>query len=177
MTVAGVVAEVVVVLAGAWATLFAGEVAGLVFWVTAFDAAGPVAGLCSVFAREVAGPVAGLCSVFAVAVSGAVAGLEAGSGGSGARVSDGRAFETTGVSTLGELVVTGAGGFSVLAVAVVASVLEICGGAFCGAVSAGCLADLFKASAGAGMGLGSIEGVDSTLATSLDGATGAAATF
>ena len=153
----------------------AGPVAGLCS-VFAVVVAGPVAGLCSVFAVVVAGPVAGLCSVFAVVVAGPVAGLDAGSGGSGARVSEGSALDTTGISTVGELVVTGTGGFSFFAFAVVVSVPETDGGAFWDDVSAGCL-DLFKASAGAGMGLGSIEGVDSTLATSLDGATGAEATF
>src|SRR2546430_17696780 len=64
-----------------------------------------------------AGAVAGLCCVTAFDVAGLVAGLEAGcvvvsgSFGNGARVSDGSAFATDGISTLGEFVVSGAGGF------------------------------------------------------------------
>jgi hypothetical protein len=109
------------------------------------------------------------------------------SGGSGARVSAGSAFEATGISTLGELVATGSGVFSFFAkaceaggacVVVVASIPATVAGDFSGAVSGG-LAVLFNAAAGAGIGLGSIEldGVDSTLATSLEAVTGTAATF
>src|SRR2546430_14619084 len=64
-----------------------------------------------------AGAAAGLCCVTALDVAGLVAGLEAGCGvvsgsfGNGARVSDGSAFAADGISTLGEFVVTGAGGF------------------------------------------------------------------
>ena len=181
-TVAGVEATLV-----AGATLFAGEVGGLVAGLccatevvvvvvvaggtTLF--AGEVAGLCCVTALEVAGPVAGLvagCAVFS------------GSRGSGARVSDGKAFDAFGVSTLGEFVVVGAGAFSFFARSaveaggdcaafdVVASMPLTFDGDFCGAV-------LFNAIAGFGIGLGSMDGALSTLATSFGGVTGAAATF
>jgi hypothetical protein len=167
-TVAGVVATVVV----AGATLFAGEVAGL-SCATALDVAGSVAGLCCVIAVEVAGLVAG-CVVVPR------------SGGSGARVSEGSAFETIGVSTLGEFVVTGPGVFSFFAkaceaggacgaLAVVASIPGTVAGDFSGAVSGGFVV-LFIAMAGAGIGLGSIEGAESIFATSVEGVTGAAAT-
>src|ERR1043165_210286 len=155
-TVAGVVATVVVTGAGAFV---AGEFAGLC-WVTAFRVTGSGAGLCCVIAVEVAGLFAGL-EAACVVVSGSF--------GSGARVSDGNAFAADGISTLGEFVVTGTGGFSFFAT-VVGSVF------FCGAIS-GAFGDLFRASAGAGIGLGSIEGAVSFFATSLDGDTGAAATF
>src|SRR3954471_4219893 len=145
--------------AGAW---FAGEVAGLC-WVTAVDVAGPVAGLRSATAFVVfAGPVAGL-------IAGWV--MFSGSFGNGARVSDGNALEADGISTLGEFVVSGPGGFSFLA--------RVCGSfaGFCGATS-GAFAVLFNASAGAGIGLGSIDGgAVSVLATSFDGVTGVEATF
>lgn len=59
---------------------------------------------------------------------------------------------------------------------VVASIPGTVAGDFCGATSGG-FADLFNAMAGAGIGLGSIDGVDSTFATSLDGLTGAEAMF
>src|SRR5438477_9889251 len=114
-----------------------------------------------------AGAVAGLCCVTALDVAGLVAGLEAGcvvvsgSFGNGARVSDGKAFAADGISTLGEFVVTGPGGFSFFA---------------SGAISTGVFGDLFNAMAGAGIGLGSIDGATvSVFATSFDGATGAAA--
>jgi hypothetical protein len=139
---------------------------------------------------EVAGSGAALWSAIAVEVAGLVAGwvVVAMSGGSGARVSEGSAFVTSGVSTLGELVVTGPGVFSFFAkaweaggacVVVVASIPATVAGDFSGAVSGG-FALLFNAVAGAGIGLGSIsevEGVDSTFATSLEGVTGAAAMF
>jgi hypothetical protein len=138
--------------------------------------AGEFAGLCCVTAFEVAGSVAGFCSVIAVEVAGLVAGLEAAcvvvsnSFGNGARVSDGSAFAADGISTLGEFVVTGPGGFSFFA-RVVGSVF------FCGAIS-GAFGDLFSASAGAGIGLGSMDGaVVSFFAISFDGDTGAVATF
>src|SRR2546423_10937726 len=165
-TVAGVDATFVVTGAGAFV---AGEVAGLCC-VTAFDVAGSVAGLCCVIAVEVAGLVAGLCCVIAVEVAGLVAGLEAawvvvsGSFGNGARVSDGSALAADGISTLGEFVVTGPGVFSFFARGCV--------------VVSGAFGNLFNASAGAGIGLGSIEGAAvSFFATSLAGVTGAAATF
>ena len=131
-----------------------------------------------------AGAVAGLCCVTAFDVAGLVAGLEAGcvvvsgSFGNGARVSDGSAFAADGISTLGEFVVTGAGGFSFFASGcevggcVVVSVVD-----FGGAIS-GAFGILFNAMAGAGIGLGSIDGgAVSVLATSFDGLTGTAATF
>src|SRR5436190_24105623 len=102
-----------------------------------------------------AGAVAGLCCVTALDVAGLVAGLEAacvvvsGSFGNGARVSDGRAFAAEGISTLGEFVVTGPGGFSFFA----SCSVMVFGGAISGAFGV-----LFKASAGAGIGLGSIDG-------------------
>src|SRR5438105_7161898 len=106
-----------------------------------------------------------------------------GSGGSGARVSDGNAFEATGVSTLGE-VSGAAAGFSFLtsaceaggdcvAFAVVASMPGTVAADFCAAVSAGCFAVLFDATV-AGIGLGSIDGVDSTFAASVEATTGGA---
>ena len=136
--------------------------------------AGEVAGLCCVTALDVAGSVAGLCSVFAVDVAGLVAGLLAGcvvsgSFGNGARVSDGNAFATDGISTLGEFVVSGPGVFSFFARGCVVSVFGRISGAF------GCC---FNVNAGAGIGLGSIDGgVVSFFAISFDGVTGAAATF
>src|SRR5437763_12643222 len=107
-----------------------------------------------------------------------------GSGGSGARVSDGNAFEATGVSTLDE-VSGAAAGFSFLTsaceaggdcatFAVVASMPGTVAADFCAAVSAGCFAVLFAATV-AGIGLGSIAGVDSTFTASVDAATGGAA--
>ena len=66
---------------------------------------------------------------FAVEVAGLVAGLEAacvvvsGSFGNGARVSDGNAFATDGISTLGEFVVNGPGVFSFLASGCVVSIV------------------------------------------------------
>src|SRR6202030_4079699 len=84
-TVAGV--ETTFVGAG---TLFAGEVAGLCC-VTAFDVAGPVAGL----------------EAGCIIVSGSL--------GNGARVSDGKSFAADGISTLGEFVITGPGVFSFFA--------------------------------------------------------------
>src|SRR4051812_38607842 len=83
--------------------------------------AGEVAGLCCTMAFDVTGCVAGLCWATAADVAGLVAGLEAGcvivsgSLGNGARVSDGNAFAADGISTLGEFVVTGPGGFSFFA--------------------------------------------------------------
>src|SRR3954466_5627675 len=140
--------------------LFAGEVAGL-RCTMAFDVTGCVAGLCWATAADVAGLVAGL-------EAGCV--IVSGSFGNGARVSDGNAFAADGISTLGEFVVTGPGGFSFFA-PVVGS------GFFCGAVS-GAFGGFFNASAGAGIGLGSMDGaVVSFFATSFDGDTGAAATF
>ena len=132
-----------------------------------------MAGLCCATAVEFAGLFAGLICVIAVEFAGLFAGLVAGcvvsvSRGIGARVSEGSALEATGISTLGEFVVTGPGVFSFFA--------RTCGaGGTCGAVSAGCFADLFNATAGGGIGLGSINGAVSTLATSFEGVTGAAA--
>src|SRR6478672_5147402 len=94
-----------------------------------------------------------------------------GSFGNGARVSDGSALDADGISTLGELVVTGPGGFSFRASGWVSFPF------FCRLIS-GAFGDLFNARAGAGIGLGSIEGgAVSVLATSLDGLTGSEATF
>lgn len=104
-TVAGVEAIVFVTGAGAFV---AGEFAGLC-WVAAFDVAGSVAGLCCVIAVEFAGFVAGP-EAACVVVSGSF--------GNGARVSDGNAFAADGISTLGEFVVTGTGGFSFFATVV-----------------------------------------------------------
>ena len=103
---------------GSWMVAGASTVAGVVAAATLF--AGVVAAA-TLFAGEVAGDVAGLCCATALEVTGSVAGLVAGcvvvpiSGGSGARVSEGNAFETTGISTLGEFVVTGPGVFSFFA--------------------------------------------------------------
>ena len=135
--------------------------------------AGEFAGLCSVTAFEVEGPLAGLCSATAlVVVAGPVAGLVAGcvifsgSCGNGARVSDGNAFATDGISTLGEFVVTGPGVRSFFASARVSVDFS------------GVFGNLFNASAVSGIGLGSIEGgVVSVFATSFDGVTGVEATF
>jgi hypothetical protein len=94
-----------------------------------------------------------------------------GSFGNGARVSDGNAFAADGISTLGEFVVKGLGGFSFFA-----SVCVSFAG-FCGATSV-VFDVLFNASAGAGIGLGSIDGAAvSVFATSFDGVTGVEATF
>jgi hypothetical protein len=146
--VAGVETTVVVAAAG---SLFAGEVAGL----------------CCVTAFEVAGPVAGL-DAGCVVVSSSL--------GNGARVSDGSAFAADGISTLGEFVVTGTAGFSFFASGceaggcVVVSVVDF-GGAISGAFG-------FLFNAMAGIGLGSIVGgTVSVLAASFGGVTGAAATF
>src|ERR1700731_1931149 len=138
-----------------------------------------------------ASTVAGVAETFVAATGGGTFGKGgangpfcSGSGGSGPRVSDGKAFEATGVSTLAEG--TGAGaGFSFLAsaceaggdcvaFAVVASIPGTVAAGFCGAVSAGCFAFLFDATV-AGIGLGSIDGVDSTFAASVEATTGGAA--
>src|SRR5947209_13849684 len=109
-TVAGDDTAVVVV-----AALLVWEVAG--FCVIAFDVFRSVAGPCSA-TFEVSGAVTGRSGASVVAASGAlvvvVAGwIGSGSFGNGARVSDGRALETIGVSTLGEFVVVGPGAVSV----------------------------------------------------------------
>ena len=132
----------------------------------------------TLFESDVAGTFVGLCCA---SIVGAFCSR---SGGSGARVSDGNAFEATGVSTLGE-VSGAAAGFSFLAstceaggdcvaFAVVASMPGTVAADFCVAVSFGCFADLFDATV-AGIGLGSIAGVDSTFAASVEATTGGAA--
>src|SRR5205809_1745433 len=139
--------------------------------------AGEVAGPCCVTAFDVAGSFAGLCSVFAVEVAGLVAGLEAacvvvsGSFGNGARVSEGNAFTADGISTLGEFVVSGPGVFSFFASGCVVSIVF-------GRISGGACGFLFNVRAGAGIGLGSMDGgAVSFFAISFDGATGWDATF
>src|SRR4051812_10116095 len=123
---------------------------------------------------DVSGAVAGLSCARVVGASGPVVVVAGCTGsdsiGNGARVSDGSALDTIGVSTLGEFVVIGPGVFSVFAF--------VCGAAVSVFAVSGCdLADLFKARPGAGIGLGSMDGADdSVLATSFDGATGAEAT-
>src|ERR1051326_1898412 len=126
--------------------------------------AGAVAGFCCVIAFEVA---------LSVVVVGAACVVVSGSFGNGARVSDGNAFAADGLSTLGEFVANGPGVFSFVARViggdcVIVSVFGKMSGAF---------GFLLKVRAGAGIGLGSIDGgAGSFLATSFDGLT-VAATF
>jgi hypothetical protein len=94
-------------------------------------------------------------------------------------VCDGNAFETTGVSTFGDesgaafssfattVCVDGAGGVFGFVVSGAGAVA----GAFCVTISLGCLAALLDATTAA-IGLGSIEGVDSTFAISVDAVAG-----
>jgi hypothetical protein len=114
---------------------------------------------------------AGLCCATTADVTGAVAGICSSSRGSGARVSDGKAFDTTGVSTFGEEAGS-ATAFSFLAFAVVASVPVTAVGGFCVTISFGCLADLLDATTAA-IGLGSTDGGASTFATSVEAEAGA----
>src|SRR5204862_7806457 len=107
--------------------------------------------------------VAGLCCVTALDVAGLVAGLEAGcvvvsgSFGNGARVSDGSALAADGISTLGEFVVMGPGVFSFFARGRVMAGACVVVSVFGGKISC-VFGPLFNASAGAGIGLRSIDG-------------------